>query len=59
LSLFLRELALEELAPAAYRAKRIARDDERRRIGRRPVAAAGADLLRERLGDAFVGDIGC
>ncbi len=57
LPLFLGEFALKELAPATNRAKRIARDDERRRIGRHPVAAVGADLLRERFGDAFVGDV--
>ena len=53
-----RELALEELAAAPDRAKRIARDDERRRLGRVPVAAIGADLLLERLGDPFVRRVG-
>src|SRR6266550_8361231 len=41
------ELALEQLPPAANGAKRIARDDERRRVGSHPIAFTRTDLLCE------------
>src|ERR1700704_2379183 len=51
------ELALKQLSPAANGAKRVARDDERRRVGGHPIAFSRPDLLCERFGNAEVGDI--
>src|SRR5688572_28795939 len=48
------ELALEQLPPAANRARRVAIDDVERRVRRAQVADSGADLLSQRLRDARV-----
>src|SRR5262245_40527059 len=53
-----RELALKELPPPSNGPKGVAGNDEGRRVGGRPVATPGADLLRERLVDSFPGCVG-
>src|SRR6266542_81409 len=58
LPLCAQELALEKLSSAPNRTEGVARDHERGRVRRLPVAAPGADFLRERLGDACVRNIG-
>src|SRR6266496_1643657 len=49
LPLCAQELALEKLSSAPNRTEGVARDHERGRVRRLPVAAPGADFLRERL----------
>jgi len=58
LPLISREFPLEELAPPADGAKRIAGDDEPGAIWSHGVAGARANLLSERLGNTFIGSIG-
>src|SRR5262249_1489416 len=47
LALTPQELSLEDLTAATNGAKRISRDNERRRVWRHPIATPGADLLAQ------------
>ena len=59
LALGARELALEQLTPPANGPKRVAGDDERRRIRRHDAAATSSNLLGERKVDPFIRWVRC
>jgi hypothetical protein len=53
------ELALEELTPSLYRSKRVAIDDETRRVWGHDIPPPGANLFRQRFVNALASRIRC